>query len=156
MPARFVAWSVPNVLLELRSRATATPVNQSSLCNLNNTTNMLQRGTRRLLPAATRQCTVFRPYSTTTDNPMPANNPNPKVSETQFAVSSSNVIPSSAEGSSDRALAEHPEEGERKRVMQAPNREGIWSRSQNPRSKAMVGPRFEQVIMEDQVRMRVC
>jgi NADH dehydrogenase (ubiquinone) Fe-S protein 6 len=36
--------------------------------------------------------------------------------------------------------------------MQAPNRQGIWSRSQAPREKAMVGPRFEQTIMEDQVR----
>ena len=35
--------------------------------------------------------------------------------------------------------------------MQAPNREGIWSRSQKPRAEAMVGPRFEQTVMEDQV-----
>ncbi|RMX79122.1 hypothetical protein D0867_16517 [Hortaea werneckii] len=36
--------------------------------------------------------------------------------------------------------------------MQAPNRETVWSRSQKPRSEAMVGPRFEQTIMEDQPR----
>ncbi|KAK4455947.1 hypothetical protein QBC34DRAFT_388408 [Podospora aff. communis PSN243] len=29
-------------------------------------------------------------------------------------------------------------------VKQAPNREGVWSRSQKPRSEAMTGPRFEQ------------
>ncbi|KAK0623201.1 hypothetical protein B0T14DRAFT_425273 [Immersiella caudata] len=29
-------------------------------------------------------------------------------------------------------------------VKQAPNREGVWSRSQRPRSEAMTGPRFEQ------------
>jgi hypothetical protein len=37
--------------------------------------------------------------------------------------------------------------------MQAPNREGVWSRSQQAREKAMVGPRFEQMIMYDQVRI---
>jgi NADH dehydrogenase (ubiquinone) Fe-S protein 6 len=55
----------------------------------------------------------------------------------------------------DKALQESPEEGEKMRVMQAPNRAGVWSRSQQPREKAMIGPRFEQTIMEDQVR-RVC
>jgi hypothetical protein len=35
--------------------------------------------------------------------------------------------------------------------MQSPNRKGIWSRSQQPRERAMVGPRFEQTIMADQV-----
>ncbi|KAG5746151.1 hypothetical protein H9Q69_011235 [Fusarium xylarioides] len=29
-------------------------------------------------------------------------------------------------------------------INQAPNRVGIWSRSQRPRSQAMTGPRFEQ------------
>ncbi len=36
-------------------------------------------------------------------------------------------------------------------VVQAPNREGIWARSQKPRSKAMVGPRFEQTDFSLQV-----
>ncbi|KAI9166903.1 Lactobacillus shifted protein-like protein [Paramyrothecium foliicola] len=31
-----------------------------------------------------------------------------------------------------------------KEVNQAPNRLGVWSRSQKPRSQAMTGPRFEQ------------
>ncbi|QUC19641.1 uncharacterized protein UV8b_03882 [Ustilaginoidea virens] len=31
-----------------------------------------------------------------------------------------------------------------KPVEQAPNRVTVWSRSQNPRSRAMTGPRFEQ------------
>ena len=39
--------------------------------------------------------------------------------------------------------------------MQAPNRKGIWSRSQQPRAKAMVGPRFEQTIMADQVSAHI-
>ncbi|KAI1878201.1 uncharacterized protein JN550_000383 [Neoarthrinium moseri] len=37
-------------------------------------------------------------------------------------------------------LAENEERG----LQQAPNRTGIWSRSQRPRAKAMAGPRFEQ------------
>ena len=37
--------------------------------------------------------------------------------------------------------------------MQAPNRENPWSRSQQPRDRAMSGPRFEQTIMEYQVSM---
>ena len=112
---------------------------------------MLQRALLRL----PRQARHLRYYSsTTTDNPVPANNPNPKLTQTEFAVSSTNRLPYSAEGSHDAALVESPEEGEQKRVMQAPNREGIWSRSQQPRSKAMVGPRFEQTIMEDQVGLQ--
>ncbi|KAI6246745.1 Lactobacillus shifted protein [Erysiphe necator] len=35
-------------------------------------------------------------------------------------------------------------------VPQAPNRVGVWSKSQNPRSKAMSGPRFEQTLIEIQ------
>ena len=112
---------------------------------------MLSQTTRRLLPALSRSSRITRAYSTTTDNPTPANNPKPKVSENQFTVSKTNVLPYSAEGSHDGALAETPEEGEEKRVMQAPNRANVWSRSQQPRAKAMVGPRFEQTIMEDQV-----
>lgn len=37
------------------------------------------------------------------------------------------------------------------RAMQAPNAKGVWSRSQRPREEAMVGPRFEQMFMKDQV-----
>ena len=36
-------------------------------------------------------------------------------------------------------------------VTQAPNRQGIWSRSQRPRAKAMNGPRFEQTDFSLQV-----
>lgn len=39
-------------------------------------------------------------------------------------------------------------------IAQAPNRTGIWSRSQKPRSQAMTGPRFEQTDYELQVRLR--
>jgi len=44
-----------------------------------------------------------------------------------------------------------PEDAERRRQLQAPNRKEVWSRSQQPREVAMSGPRFEQTIMELQV-----
>jgi NADH dehydrogenase (ubiquinone) Fe-S protein 6 len=36
--------------------------------------------------------------------------------------------------------------------MQAPNRATTWASNQQPREQAMVGPRFEQTIMETQPR----
>jgi len=86
----------------------------------------------------------------TTSNQVPANDPvkrdaKPNVSET-------NALPTSSEGSFDKVLQESPEDAEKMRVTQAPNYKGIWSRSQNPREIAMSGPRFEQTIIEDQVR----
>lgn len=54
-------------------------------------------------------------------------------------------------GLQDGDLQELPEDAQRQRVMQAPNRKGIWSRSQQPRERAMSGPRFEQTLMEYQV-----
>ncbi|KAA6409028.1 MAG: NADH-ubiquinone oxidoreductase [Lasallia pustulata] len=53
-------------------------------------------------------------------------------------------------GLQDGDLQELPEDAERQRVMQAPNRKGVWSRSQQPRERAMSGPRFEQTLMEFQ------
>jgi NADH dehydrogenase (ubiquinone) Fe-S protein 6 len=53
----------------------------------------------------------------------------------------------------DQSLQEYVDEAERFGMMQAPNRATIWSRSQNPRPKAMSGPRFEQTIIKHQVRM---
>jgi NADH dehydrogenase (ubiquinone) Fe-S protein 6 len=116
----------------------------------------LRRHLLRNTPTTLRRFYATNPGSnpnaqTVTDNPVPANNPNKNVNETPFSVSSTNAMPISSIGSQDAALQETPEEGEEKRVMQAPNRAGIWSRSQQPRAKAMVGPRFEQTIMEDQV-----
>jgi NADH dehydrogenase (ubiquinone) Fe-S protein 6 len=52
----------------------------------------------------------------------------------------------------DGTLQENAKEAEKLRVMQAPNRAGVWSRSQNPRARAMSGPRFEQTIIDLQVR----
>ncbi len=96
-------------------------------------------------PAIRRSYSVDPPSVART----PASNPNagppvPNVSET-------NALPTSSEGSQDRVLQESPDVAEERRVMQAPNRKETWSRSQMPRALAMVGPRFEQTIMEDQV-----
>jgi len=110
---------------------------------------MFSRTSRCFAPVLSRR-PALRIYSTTTDNPVPANNPNPKP--TPPTVSATNSLPVSSQGSHDQPLQETVAEAEEKRVMQAPNRAGIWSRSQQPRSKAMVGPRFEQTIMEDQPR----
>jgi NADH dehydrogenase (ubiquinone) Fe-S protein 6 len=65
-------------------------------------------------------------------------------------VSKSNELPIETPHR-DAPLQENAADAEKLRVMQAPNRAGVWSRSQNPRAKAMSGPRFEQTIMELQV-----
>ena len=95
----------------------------------------------------------LRSYSTRdrTSDRIPTNDPSPRKPVQN--VSDSNAIPISPQGlrDSDRPLQEVPEDSERQRVMQAPNREGVWSRSQQPRERAMSGPRFEQTIMEYQV-----
>ncbi|GAB7351026.1 hypothetical protein MBLNU459_g1512t3 [Dothideomycetes sp. NU459] len=91
-----------------------------------------------------------RSLRSASDNPVPANDPNPTPQ--QSPVSATNATASSSEGSFDKALQESVAAGEERRVAQAPNRGGVWSRSQQPREKAMAGPRFEQTIMEDQPR----
>lgn len=87
-----------------------------------------------------------------TSDRIPTNDPSPP-SHVQN-VSDTNATPISPQGlrDSDKPLQELPEDSERQRVMQAPNREKPWSRSQQPRERAMTGPRFEQTIMEYQVR----
>ncbi|KAG9624687.1 NADH-ubiquinone oxidoreductase, partial [Aureobasidium melanogenum] len=114
----------------------------------------------RLARSCLRSCTgthsaAARTFSSTSfvrsaDNPIPANDP--KDRSTPSPVSSTNAMPLSSEGNMDKPLQESVAEGEERRVMQAPNREGVWSRSQQAREKAMVGPRFEQMIMYDQPR----
>jgi NADH dehydrogenase (ubiquinone) Fe-S protein 6 len=107
--------------------------------------------TLRVLRARSAAPLLRATYSTkTTSNQVPANDPverdaKPNVSET-------NAVPTSSEGAFDKVLQEDVATGEKLRTMQAPNYKGIWSRSQQPREIAMSGPRFEQSIMEDQVR----
>ncbi|CZR61546.1 related to NADH2 dehydrogenase (ubiquinone) complex I 13K-A chain precursor [Phialocephala subalpina] len=62
-------------------------------------------------------------------------------------VSKSNELPIETPHR-DAPLQENAADAEKLRVQQAPNRAAVWSRSQNPRAKAMSGPRFEQTIME--------
>jgi NADH dehydrogenase (ubiquinone) Fe-S protein 6 len=96
---------------------------------------------------------VLRTYATSTAQ-VPANDPNPKPPAQN--VSATNAVPTSAGGAHDAVLQESVEKGEELRTLQAPNRQapnrkGIWSRSQQPREVAMTGPRFEQTIFADQV-----
>lgn len=102
--------------------------------------------------SALRGLSFYRAYSApaTSVNQVPANDPvkrdpKPNVSET-------NATALSSEGSFDKVLQESVAKGEELRTRQAPNYEGTWSTSQQPRAVAMQGPRFEQTIMEDQVR----
>ncbi|KAG9692055.1 NADH-ubiquinone oxidoreductase, partial [Aureobasidium melanogenum] len=114
----------------------------------------------RLTRSCLRSCctgthSAARTFSSTSfvrsaDNPIPANDP--KDRSMPSPVSSTNAMPLSSEGNMDKPLQESVAEGEERRVMQAPNRKGVWSRSQQAREKAMVGPRFEQMIMYDQPR----
>lgn len=106
------------------------------------------------LPRVYAHLFPLRPYSTSdkTSDRVPTNDPSPPKPVQN--VSESNAVPISPQGlrDSDRPLQEMPEDSERQRVMQAPNRKEAWSRSQQPRERAMSGPRFEQTIMEYQVR----
>ncbi|KAI9042036.1 zinc-finger domain-containing protein [Aspergillus affinis] len=89
-------------------------------------------------------------YSTTVprlnENRMQANDPTPPTKVPN--VSATNATPTDAMGNWDLPLKEEPEVGERNRQLQAPNRARTWAASQQPKEKAMVGPRFEQTIME--------
>ena len=96
--------------------------------------------TRRVPAAAT-----IRSYAT--DQPL-ANDPTP--SKKTPNVSKTNETPIEWPNQ-DKWVSESAERAEELRVEQAPNRKGIWSKSQNPRGRAMSGPRFEQTIMELQV-----
>ncbi|KAF2646877.1 hypothetical protein P280DRAFT_465030 [Massarina eburnea CBS 473.64] len=102
--------------------------------------------TARLYPTLLR---ASAPYSTSV-NEIPTNDPSPRAPKPN--VSATNATPTSSEGSFDKVLVESVEKAEELRATQAPNRKGIWSRSQQPREKAMTGPRFEQSIFEDQPR----
>ncbi|KAG9230951.1 hypothetical protein BJ875DRAFT_470826 [Amylocarpus encephaloides] len=93
------------------------------------------------------QASARRTYATIPNDRQELNDPNapkdvPNVSKT-------NELPIESVHSSS-ALQENVQDAEERRVSQAPNRKSVWSRSQNLRSKAMAGPRFEQTIMEAQ------
>lgn len=83
------------------------------------------------------------------ENRMQANDPNPPVVKQN--VSETNAEPTDSFGRWDGTMQEDPAVAEKIRSMQAPNRATTWAASQQPRHEAMVGPRFEQTIMEAQV-----
>lgn len=113
----------------------------------------LRMHTPRITPILPYGTLSQRRYATRdrTSDRLPTNDPNPP--QPVQNVSDSNAIPISPQGLRDEELPlqEMPEDSERQRVMQAPNRRDPWSRSQQPRERAMSGPRFEQTIMEYQV-----
>lgn len=104
--------------------------------------------------ASVRPRLAVRAYSSTVprlsgENRMQPNDPTapavkPNVSET-------NAVPTDSMGSWDASLQEDPAVAERIRSMQAPDRADTWSAGQQPRQNAMVGPRFEQTVMQAQV-----
>lgn len=94
-------------------------------------------------------------YSTTVprlsgENYMQPNDPYPR--KPSPTVSETNSTPVDSMGSWDKSLQETPDVAERVRTMQAPNRTETWTASQRTREDAMSGPRFEQTIMDLQVR----
>ena len=104
-----------------------------------------------LLSRRSVRLTTLRSYATRDpySDKLPTNDPNPP--EPVQNVSDTNAVPISPMGLRDKPLQEMPEESEKQRQMQAPNRKDVWSRSQEPRDRAMSGPRFEQTLMEFQV-----
>jgi NADH dehydrogenase (ubiquinone) Fe-S protein 6 len=111
--------------------------------------------TRSRMPAlAARFARVARRPATTAsqgtgENREQANDPTPPKEPPN--VSKTNEVGVTAWGAQDGVLQESAQEGERQRQLQAPNRATTWSRSQQPRDRAMAGPRFEQTIIEYQV-----
>ncbi len=106
----------------------------------------------RRIPALTARCPVARRLASTPARDvdrLPTNDPQPPKDTAN--VSGSNAVPVSMQGVKSGTLQELPDEGEERRKLQAPNRKDVWSRSQQPRERAMTGPRFEQTIMEKQV-----
>lgn len=114
---------------------------------------MMSCGRRLATFASARPRFAVRTYTSTVprlnENPIQANDPTPRKPSPN--VSATNAVPTDSFGSHDGTLQESPEVGERIRSMQAPNRATTWASNQQPREKAMVGPRFEQTIMETQV-----
>tara|TARA_R110002060_G_scaffold18159_5_gene25056 strand:+ start:532 stop:972 length:441 start_codon:yes stop_codon:yes gene_type:complete len=99
----------------------------------------------------TAQFSARRAYSFSANDKQEINTP-ANSSKPVPNVSKTNELPMET-SQSDATLQENAADAEKLRVQQAPNRAAVWSRSQNPRAKAMSGPRFEQTIMELQVRM---
>ena len=111
---------------------------------------MLSTGRSRALWQLSRrvQIPAKRTYAYSANDKQEVNDPSPPKEVP--TVSKTNELPMETPHR-DAPIQEFATDAEKMRVMQAPNRAGVWSRSQNPRAKAMTGPRFEQTIMEFQV-----
>jgi NADH dehydrogenase (ubiquinone) Fe-S protein 6 len=112
---------------------------------------MLSTARSRAVWQITRRAQVSarRSYAFSANDQQEINDP--KKPKEVSNVSKTNELPTEP-GHLDARLQETAAEGEKQRVQQAPNRPNVWSRSQNPRANAMTGPRFEQTVMEYQVR----
>ncbi|KAI0168298.1 zinc-finger domain-containing protein [Pestalotiopsis sp. NC0098] len=66
------------------------------------------------------------------------------VAQRGFAASSPRLVEAKEALLHNKADSLGVAENEERGLQQAPNRAGIWSRSQKPRAQAMSGPRFEQ------------
>jgi hypothetical protein len=107
-------------------------------------TLQLLRSSIRRLPGRLAGVRGIQTTQPTITKPNTPNTPN---------ASATNAVPTAApvmDGPSPKDLAESVEAAEKARHMQAPNRATTWSRSQRPRELGMVGPRFEQTIIEMQ------
>ncbi|KAK4944351.1 hypothetical protein LTR10_016237 [Elasticomyces elasticus] len=110
-----------------------------------------------LAACCSRSCS--RPLSTSTrllrqgpgtgENFQQANDPHPRKL-TPNVSKTNETRPIDAMGARDEPYQELVPAAEKRRTMQAPNREKPWSRNQMPRDLAMSGPRFEQTIIEEQ------
>lgn len=90
-----------------------------------------------------------------TSDRVPTNDPQPSPEKANVSESNAAESGVSTLGVRSAPFREEVADAERQRQMQAPNRAEVWSRSQQPRARAMTGPRFEQTIMEYQVRGRL-
>lgn len=108
--------------------------------------------------ASARTRLIARTYSSTVprfhENRMQPNDPSPPAPKPNVSatnVPETNSAPIDKLAVMENTYVENPALGEQIRSMQAPNRSTTWAASQQPREKAMTGPRFEQTIMETQV-----
>ncbi|KAF3897375.1 Lactobacillus shifted protein [Trichophyton interdigitale] len=91
----------------------------------------------RYVQRATYTSTVPR----LSENTIPTNNPNPPKPVTSISETNAREPAS---------MQETVEQAQKQLSMQAPNRATTWAKSQQERSKAMAGPRFEQTIIDFQ------
>ncbi|KAK2735029.1 hypothetical protein FQN57_001371 [Myotisia sp. PD_48] len=110
---------------------------------------LLTARSSRFVPRATYTSTIPRQRAQP-ENTIPTNDPNPP--KPVSSISKTNATPTDPMGAQEAPLQETVAAAERNLAKQAPNRELTWAKSQKPRAEAMVGPRFEQTIMEAQPR----